>query len=101
LILNIVTVAYKNKHEEELSHKNSKEERRYHLYDNYIHRRLEEEKEQSSDYEPSYSKEQSLHWLNWLAQKMTNKSQQVLLIEQDTARLVTNNYSKMDVSYWL
>ncbi|NJL79841.1 MAG: NACHT domain-containing protein, partial [Richelia sp. SM2_1_7] len=82
LILNIVTVAYKNKHEEELSHKNSKEERRYHLYDNYIHRRLEEEKEQSSDYEPSYSKEQSLHWLNWLAQKMTNKSQQVLLIEQ-------------------
>lgn len=83
LILNIVTVAYKNK--EELSHKNSLSERRCHLYDNYIHRRLEEEEEQSSNSEPSkfkYSKEQSLKWLSWLAQKMNQKSQEVLLIEQ-------------------
>jgi len=88
LILNIVTVAYKKKSKEELSHKNSKEERRYHLYDTYIHRRFEEE--QVSNFgsialEPSelkYSKEQSLNWISWLAQKMNQKSQEVLLIEQ-------------------
>lgn len=82
LILNIVTVAYKNK--EELSYKNSEEERRYHLYDTYIRTRLEEKEEQSNSElsKLKYSKEQSLHWLSWLAQKMNQKSQKILLIEQ-------------------
>ena len=63
-------------------------ERRHHLLNNYIQRRFEEEQVSnfgSITLESSklkYPEKQSRHWLNWLAQKMTQKSQEVLLIEQ-------------------
>lgn len=88
LTLNFIAVAYKDKSREELSHISSLEERRCHLLDTYIERRFEEE--QLSDFgstaiEPrkiKYSEKRSLYWLNWLAQRMIQKSQKVFLIEQ-------------------
>lgn len=88
LTLHIIAVAYKNKSREELLQIESLEERRYHLFDTYIKQRLEEDLLSNfglTALEPGklkYSKKQSLHWLSWLGQKMTHKSQKVLLIEQ-------------------
>ncbi|MDJ0618739.1 MAG: hypothetical protein QNJ63_18690 [Calothrix sp. MO_192.B10] len=80
LTLNIIAVAYKDKSREELLTINSLSERRNHLLDTYIERRFEERIEDSKKLK--YTETQSRHWLNWLAQKMTNQSQEVLLIEQ-------------------
>lgn len=88
LTLNLIVVAYQDKSREKLLEISSFSERRSHLLETYIKRRFEEE--QASNSEPSSrdtnhlknSKEQSLYWLKWLAQKMTQKSQQELLIEQ-------------------
>ncbi|NES81113.1 MAG: hypothetical protein F6K10_06735 [Moorea sp. SIO2B7] len=76
LTLNIIAVAYKDKSREELLHINSLEEGRTHLLNTYIQRRFEE------DIQLKYPQKRSLHWLSWLAQKMKQKPQQALLIEQ-------------------
>ncbi|MDJ0796549.1 MAG: NACHT domain-containing protein [Calothrix sp. MO_167.B12] len=91
LTLNIIAVAYEGK--KKLLPINSLSERRNHLLDTYIERRFEEEQESQ---EIKYPKKQSLHWLNWLAQRMIQKSQEVLLIEQiQHDSLQTTNQKRM------
>ncbi len=88
LTLNFIAVAYKNKSREELLQISSFAERRDHLLDTYIQRRFEDEQQSDSNSKTmeasqlKYSETQSRHWLSWLAQRMRQKSQKVLLIEQ-------------------
>ena len=77
LILNFMSVAYQGWSVEKLiPHLCSTADRRQHLFDTYIDRRLE--RGTTSD----YSKAQVLRWLNWLASRMVQEKQTVFLIEK-------------------
>ena len=77
LTLSIITLAYQGKKMEELSQTGSVEERRKHLFNAYIQRLFERKGARQQ-----YSEAQIRHWLTWLAQKMSQTSQTVFLIEQ-------------------
>lgn len=76
LILSIMTLAYQGMSLTELPRLSFKEQRK-HLFDTYIQRMLER---RSSD--RRYSKEQTVRYLSWLAQKMLRESQTIFLIER-------------------
>ncbi|MGB3514403.1 MAG: NACHT domain-containing protein [Microcoleaceae cyanobacterium] len=88
LTLNLIAVAYQDKLIDELLEINSLEERRYHLINTYIQRRFESEKLSNygsivlEEKQLKYSEKQSVYWLSWLAQKITQESRNELLIEQ-------------------
>lgn len=75
LMLSIITLAYQDKSVDELLDLYSLEERRQHLLNAYIERMF---KRRSCN---KYSKAKAMHWLIWLAQQMSQKSQSVFLIE--------------------
>ena len=76
LMLSIMTLAYQGISITELPGM-TLEEHRQHLFDKYIERMFERRITKSS-----YSKEQSIHWLSWLARKLQERSQTVFLIER-------------------
>lgn len=77
LILNIMSIAYRNWSVEDLLQQfRSKEECRQHLFGTYIERMFERKGVRQ------YSKEQSIHWLTWLAQRISQGTQSIFLIEQ-------------------
>lgn len=76
LMLSIMTLAYQGLSLTDLPGMNL-EERRNHLFDKYIQRMFERRVANRA-----YSKEQSMQWLIWLAQKLCQKSQSVFLIER-------------------
>lgn len=88
LTLNFIAVAYKDKSKYELLDIEAFDNRQKHLLDTYVKRRFEEEK--LSDYgsinleksKLQYSERQSRYWLSWMAQKITYRERQELLIEQ-------------------
>ena len=86
LILNIMSLAYQNWSVENLLQQfRSSEDRYRHLFDSYIermlHRRVMGQLKQNPN-TPKYNKEKVLHWLSWLAQRLSQESQTVFLIEQ-------------------
>ena len=76
LMLNIITLAYQGMPITELPEM-SLEERRQHLFDQYIQRMFER---RNGNYK--YSRLKSTRWLTWLAQKLSQQSQTVFLIER-------------------
>ena len=77
LMLSIITLAYRNKKVEELTQTDSIEVRRQHLFNAYVERMFK----RKNIVQP-YPKEQTIRWLSWLAQRMSQTSQSVFLIEQ-------------------
>ncbi|HEY9676050.1 MAG TPA: TIR domain-containing protein [Waterburya sp.] len=77
LMLNIMTLAYQEVAVEDLPETGFLEERRAQLFNAYIEQMF---KRQGTN--QPYTKAQTLHWLNWLAQRMRQFSQTVFLIEE-------------------
>jgi class 3 adenylate cyclase len=76
LMLNIIAIAYQGMSVETLPSMNL-EERRQHLFNAYIERMFSRKSAKER-----YPKLQTMHWLNWLAQRMIQESQTVFLIER-------------------
>jgi hypothetical protein len=88
LMLSIMTLAYQGMPMEELPSRNL-EERRKHLFNSYIERMFKRRGVNSR-----YSKEQTKHWLIWLAQRMVQQSQTVFLIERMQPDFLLTRYQK-------
>src|SRR5262249_25104791 len=69
LMLNIVTLAYENEPETLLQPEKSQETQRQRVFAAYVDRMFRRRKPATS-----YSREQTLHWLRWLAQQMMQRS---------------------------
>lgn len=77
LMLSTLTLAYWGMSVEELKTLETVEARRNHIFDTYVKRMFK----RRSRIHP-YSPDQTIHWLAWLAQKMTEQSQAIFLIER-------------------
>jgi hypothetical protein len=77
LMLNIMTLAYQGVAIEDLPKTEVVEERRKQLFDDYIERMFKRR-----GFDKHCSKTQAMRWLTWLAQKMSQQSQTVFLIER-------------------
>ena len=77
LMLSIMTLAYRGLSAEGLQVLDTIAARRKHLFDAYVQRMFEQRR-----IAQPYSPEQTIHWLTWLAQKMTQHAQTVFLIER-------------------
>ncbi|XHX78749.1 MAG: NACHT domain-containing protein [Stenomitos frigidus ULC029] len=77
LMLNILTLAYHGKKAEDLGQTGSLEVRRQHLFNAYIERMF-----RRKQVDQQYPKAQTIQWLTWLAQRMSQTSQSMFLIEQ-------------------
>jgi serine/threonine protein kinase len=88
LMLSIMALAYQGMSITDLPGMNL-EERRQHLFDHYIQRMFDRRgaKEQ-------YSQEQSMRWLTWLAQKLSQQSQSVFLIERMQPNWLAQGWQK-------
>lgn len=83
LTLSVMTLAYQGKKLEELRQTGSLKERRQNLFDAYIMRMFKQEKiGKSSKYNSPYQNQQTKLWLIWLAQRMSQASQTIFLIEE-------------------
>jgi DNA polymerase III delta prime subunit len=79
LILSIMTLAYRGISAESLRSFGSTEERRGHLFKTYVDQMFE----RTTRIDPKlYPKEKTIRWLSWLAGKMKENNQTVLLIER-------------------
>ena len=77
LMLSIMTLAYQDVSVENLQVLHTVEARRQHLFDTYVRRMFERRRA-----DQLYSPRQTIHWLAWLAQKMSEHAQSVFLIER-------------------
>jgi adenylate kinase family enzyme len=77
LTLSVMTLAYQGILIEDLPKTGSLEERRKHLFNAYIERMF-----QRRGTAQGYSKAQAIHWLIWLAQRISKESQTIFLIER-------------------
>jgi len=87
-MLSIIALAYQGVSITELPGMNL-EERRQHLFDHYIQRMFDR---RGASYQ--YSKEQSLQWLSWLAQKLSQRSQTLFLIERMQPDLLPKGWQR-------
>ena len=79
LILSIMTLAYRGISVESLPSLGSTEERRGHLFETYVDRMFE----RTTRIDPKlFPKEKTIHWLSWLARKMSESNQTIFLIER-------------------
>ncbi len=77
LVLNIQMVAYQGKSTEHLPEITSLEESERYIFAAYVQRMLQRRGAQSS-----YLQQQTVHWLNWLAQQLVHHNQTVFYIER-------------------
>lgn len=76
LMMSIMTLAYRGLSIEELAHLDTFERRRTHLLKAYINRMFE-----YRGGNKGFVRKQAIHWLNWLAQKMTENAQSIFFLE--------------------
>jgi WD40 repeat protein len=79
LMLNVMSLAYQGKSVETLHSFGTVEERRQHLFAEYVERMFGRIVRTKQDL---YPKEQMIDWLRWLAQRMDQHHQSVFLMEQ-------------------
>lgn len=90
LMLNIMSLAYQGMSLQELPVMNSREDHRRYLFDAYIERMFQRRQHRRQ----SYTREQYLHWLTWLAQRMSQEYQTIFLIEQMQLNLLNNHQKR-------
>jgi hypothetical protein len=78
LMLGVTTLAYKGRSVQELRGYSSIEDRRTHLFDMYTDRMF---RRVARTKQTMYTRNETLKWLTWLAQKMSEHAQSVFLIE--------------------
>lgn len=94
LIISIMTLAYQSIPVEELPKTGSVEERRQHLFNAYLERMFNRKGTNQQ-----YSKTQATRWLAWLAQRMSQVSQTVFLIERMQPTLLQKILIDLDTLY--
>ncbi len=94
LTLSVMTLAYQGKKLEELPQTGSVEERRQHLFNSYTERMF-----QRKGVNQQYPKDQTIHWLTWLAQRISQTSQTVFLIEQIQPTWLPKDSQRL--TYWV
>ena len=90
LMLNIITLVYKNVTIEDLPQVDSVEEHRQHLFNSYIQRMFARRSTNKV-----YPEEKARNWLNWLAYKMSQNSQTIFSIEQMQPRWLETGWQKV------
>ncbi|NOQ33331.1 MAG: NACHT domain-containing protein [Methanosarcinales archaeon] len=90
LMLSIMTLAYRGMSVHDLRPLETIDARRKHIFDNYVERMfkprthrtiLDVSDDPRLDYE-RFSKEKIIHWLSWLAKRMSQNGQTIFLIEK-------------------
>jgi GTPase SAR1 family protein len=95
LMLSIMTLAYRGVSADDLQPLKTIDAHRKHIFDNYVermfksrtHRTLPEYQELGSTYywkqdDKRFSRKDTVHWLSWLAKRMSEHGQTVFLIER-------------------
>jgi DNA polymerase III delta prime subunit len=95
LMLSIMTLAYRGISVDELQPLGTIDARRKHIFDNYVERMFKPRIQRTFFDHPEigstpdrkqddkrFSKEESIHWLSWLAKRMLQHGQTVFLIER-------------------
>jgi hypothetical protein len=77
LLLSMLTLAYETRSIQEWQNFPLTQERHQYLFDAYIERMLSRESKR-----PEYTKEKTLHWLTWLAQRLREQAQTDFVIEK-------------------
>jgi DNA polymerase III delta prime subunit len=77
LLLSMLTLAYETRSIQEWQNFPLTQERHQYLFDAYIERMLSRESKR-----PEYTKEKTLHWLTWLAQRLKEQAQTDFAIEK-------------------
>ncbi|WP_316967693.1 NACHT domain-containing protein [Candidatus Methanocrinis alkalitolerans] len=80
LILSIMTLAYRGMPIEELQSLGSIEDRRRHLLKTYVDKMFKRDVPRTDS--KLYPKDKMIHWLSWLARKMSEHNQTVFMIER-------------------
>ncbi len=99
LMLNIMSLAYQDLPIDDLACEvlDTEGDRRKHLFDTYISRMFL----RKGKSERFYSKDQTIHWLSWLAQKMTEHFQTVFLIEGIQPSWIRSSWQRLTYSFGL
>ncbi len=79
LMLSIMTVAFKDTSSKHIQLSRSITVQRKHIFDTYINRMFE--RPGHTERNP-FSKKDALHWLSWLAKKMTQNNQTIFFVEE-------------------
>jgi len=90
LMLSIMTLAYHGMSVHELQPLETVDARRKHIFDSYvermfkprIHRTIPEVSDDPRPDDERFSKEKTIHWLSWLARRMSEHGQTIFLIEK-------------------
>ncbi len=96
LILNIMSVAYRDWTIKDLLREFLSSEDRYrHLFDSYIERVLRHRVSGTQKHNsPPYPQEKVLHWLSWLATTMVEESKMIFLIEKMQPTLLEGRWER-------
>jgi len=90
LMLSIMTLAYRGMSVHDLQPLETVDTRRKHIFDNYVehmfkprtHRTIPDVSNDPRLDDERFSKEETIHWLSWLAKRMSQHGQTVFLIER-------------------
>jgi len=90
LMLSIMTLAYRGMSVHDLQPLETVDARRKHIFDNYVermfkprtHRTIPDVSNDPRLDDERFSKEETIHWLSWLAKRMSEHGQTVFLIER-------------------
>ena len=90
LMLSIMTLAYRGMSVHDLQPPETVDARRKHIFDNYVermfkprtHRTIPDVSDDPRPDDERFSKEETIHWLSWLAMRMSQHGQTVFLIEK-------------------
>ncbi|MHC1574848.1 MAG: NACHT domain-containing protein [Candidatus Methanogasteraceae archaeon] len=95
LMLSIMTLAYHGMSVDELEPLETVDARRKHIFDNYVERMFKPRAQRTfSDYPKTdstpdwkqdgkrFSKEEAIHWLSWLAKRMSEHGQTIFMVER-------------------
>ncbi|RZN41669.1 MAG: NACHT domain-containing protein [Methanosarcinales archaeon] len=109
LMLSIMTLAYQGMSVHDLQPLETVDARRKHIFDNYVERMFKPRTQRTlPDYpetdsipdrknnDECFSKEETLHWLSWLAKRMLQYGQSVFLIERMQSDWLTTR-----VQWWI
>jgi len=90
LMLSIMTLAYRGMSVDELQPSRAVDARRKHIFDSYVermfkprtHRTIPDVSDGKRPDGERFSKEKTIHWLSWLAKRMSQHGQTIFLIEK-------------------
>jgi len=90
LMLSIMTLAYRGMSVDELQPLETIDARRKHIFDSYVermfkprtHRTIPDAPDDRRLDDERFSKERTIHWLSWLANRMSQHGQTIFLIER-------------------